>query len=79
MIICMLIVPMGSFHMIKCALIVRTGGFHVIICMLIVHIGGFHVIICILRRIYFRFKDSDIVEILVEAVVGTEGTIRAAM
>ena len=32
-----------------------------------------------LRTIYSRFKDSGIIELLVEAGVGTQGTIRAPM
>ena len=32
-----------------------------------------------LRMIYTRFKNSGIVKILVEARIGTEGTIRVAM
>ena len=40
---------------------------------------GFHVILCLLRTIYFRFKDSYIIELLAEAEVGTEGTIRSAI
>ena len=46
---------------------------------LIVRIGGFHVIICLMRAIYIRFKDCGIIELLVEAGVGTGGTMRAAM
>ena len=45
----------------------------------IVRMGGFHVIICMLRTIYSRFKGSGIVELLSEAGVGAEGTIKAAM
>ena len=46
---------------------------------IIVRIGGFHVILCLLRTIHSRFKDSGIIELLVEAAVGTEGTIRSAL
>ena len=42
-------------------------------------IGGFHVILCLLRTLYSRFKDSGIIDLLVEATVGTEGTIRSAL
>ena len=45
---------------------------------IIVRMGGFHVILCLLRTIHSRFKDSGIIELLVEAAVGTEGTIRYA-
>ena len=45
----------------------------------IVRMGGLHVIICMLRTIYSRFKGSGIVELLSEAGVGAEGTIKAAM
>ena len=41
--------------------------------------GGFHVTLCLLRTIYSHFKDSRIIELLVEAGVGTEGTIRSAI
>ena len=44
----------------------------IIVCM-----GGFHVILCLLKTIYSHFKDSGIIELLVEAAVGTEGTIRS--
>ena len=70
---------MDVFHLIICMLIVRMGAFYVIMYMLIVRMGGFHVIICMLRTIYSQFKVSDLVETLVEAELGTEGTIRAAM
>ena len=46
---------------------------------IIVRIGEFHVILCLLRTIYSRFKDSGIIELLVEAAVGTEGIIRSAL
>ena len=46
---------------------------------IIVRMGEFHVILCLLRTIYSRFKDSGIIELLVEAAVGTEGTIRSAL
>ena len=46
---------------------------------LIAHVAGFHVILCFLRTIYSRFKDSGIIEQLVEAGVGTEGTSRSAI
>ena len=45
----------------------------------IVRMGGFHVIICLLRTLYSRFHDSGVVELLVEAGVGSEGSIRSAM
>ena len=35
--------------------------------------GRFHVILCLLGTIYSRFKDSGIIELLVEAAVATEG------
>ena len=41
--------------------------------------GRFHVILCLLGTIYSRFKDSGIIELLVEAAVATEGTIRSAL
>ena len=46
---------------------------------LIVRMGGFYVILCLLRTIYSRLKDSGIIELLVEAGVGTEVTIRSAV
>ena len=46
---------------------------------IIVRMGGCHVILCLLRIIYSRFKDSVIIELLVEAAVGIEGTIRSAL
>ena len=46
---------------------------------LIVRMGGFHIILYILRTIYSRFKGSGIVELLAEAGVGGEGTIKAGM
>ena len=46
---------------------------------IIVRIGGFHVILCLLRTLYSPFKDFGIIELLVEATVGTEGTIRSAL
>ncbi len=45
----------------------------------IVRMGGFHVIICMLRTIHSRFKGSGIVELLSEAGVGAEGTIKSAI
>ena len=45
----------------------------------ILRMGGFHVIICMLRTIYSRFKGSGIVELLSEAGVGAEGTVKAAL
>ena len=45
----------------------------------ILRMGGFHVIICMLRTIYSRFKCSGIVELLSEAGVGAEGTVKAAL
>ena len=38
---------------------------------IIVRMGSFHVILCLLRTIYSCFKDSGIIELLVEAAVGT--------
>ena len=38
-----------------------------------------YVILCLLRTIYSRLKDSGIIELLVEAGVGTEVTIRSAI
>ena len=67
---------MGGFHVIICTLIVHMDGFYVIICMLIVRMGAFHMIMCMLRTIYSRFKDSAIVETLVEAGVGANQNIR---
>ena len=46
---------------------------------LIVHMGDFHVILCLLRKKCSRFKDLGIIELLVEAEVRTEGTIRSAI
>ena len=42
---------------------------------IIVRMGEFHVALCLLRTIYSHFKDSGIIE----AAVGTEGTIRSAL
>ena len=46
---------------------------------LIVHTGSFYVILYLTRTIYSRFKDSSIIELLVEAGSGTEGTIQSAI
>ena len=46
---------------------------------IIVRLGEFHVILCLLRTIYSRVKDFGIIKLLVEAAVGTEGTIRSAL
>ena len=36
-------------------------------------------ILCLLKTIYSRFKELGIIELLVEAGVGTEGTIRSTI
>ena len=46
---------------------------------LIVRMGGFHIVLCLLKTIYSRFYDSGIVGLLVEAGVGSEGSIRSTM
>ena len=46
---------------------------------LIVRMGGFYVVLCLLKTIYSRFYNSGIVELLVEAGVGSDGSIRSAM
>ena len=46
---------------------------------LIARMGGFHVVLCLLRTIYSRFNGSGIVQLLSEASVGSEGTIKAAL
>ena len=46
---------------------------------LIVRMCGFHIVLSLLKTIYSRFYDSGIVELLVEAGVGSEGSIRSAM
>ena len=46
---------------------------------IILRMGGFHVIFCLLRIIYSRSKDSSIIELLVEAAAGTEGTTRSVL
>ena len=46
---------------------------------LIVRIGGFHIVLCLLKTINSRFYNSGIVELLVEAGVGSEGIIRSVM
>ena len=45
----------------------------------IVRMGGFHIVLCLLKTIYSRFCDSGIVELVVEAGVGFEGSIRPVM
>ena len=45
----------------------------------VVHMGGFHVILGLLRTIFSRFKDSGIIELLVDVTVGTGGTIWSAL
>ena len=45
---------------------------------LVVQMGGFHIVLCLLKTIYRRFYDSGIVELL-EAGVGSDGSIRSAM
>ena len=44
---------------------------------LIVRMGCFYVIICLNHRIYSQFMDCGMIELLVEAGVGTEGIMRA--
>ena len=46
---------------------------------LIIQMCGFHIVLCLLKPIYSRFYDSGRVELLVEAGVGSEGSIRSAM
>ena len=46
---------------------------------LIVRMGCFHIVLCLLKKIYNRFYDSGIVELLFETGVGSEGSIRSAM
>ena len=41
--------------------------------------GGFHIALCLLKTIYSCFYDSGIAELLVEAGVGSEGSIRSLM
>ncbi len=45
----------------------------------IVRMGGFHIIMCLMKSIYGRFKGSGLVELLSEAGVGAEGTIKAGL
>ena len=45
---------------------------------LVVRMGGFRIVLCLLKTIYRRFYDSGIVELL-EAGVGSDGSIRSAM
>ena len=40
---------------------------------------GFQIVLCLLKTIYSCFYGSGIVELLVEAAVGSEGSIRSAM
>ena len=42
-------------------------------------LGGFHVILCMLRTIFARFKDSDLIQWLVYSGVGGEGTVANAL
>jgi len=42
-------------------------------------LGGFHIIICLLSTIYSICKGSGITELLLEAGVGAEGRIKAAL
>jgi hypothetical protein len=46
---------------------------------MIVRMGGFHIIMCLMKTIYSRFQGSGIVELLSEAGVGAEGTIKAGL
>ena len=46
---------------------------------LIVRMGGFHIVLCLLKAIYSHFYDSGIVELLVEAGVGSKVSIRSMM
>lgn len=46
---------------------------------LVVRMGGFHIILCMLKTIYSRFSGSGIVELLAEAGIGANGTIKAAL
>jgi hypothetical protein len=46
---------------------------------IVVRIGGFHISICLMKAIYSRFKGSGMVELLSDAGVGTEGTIKSGM
>ena len=46
---------------------------------LIVRMGGFLLVLCLLKTIYSRFYDSGTVELLVEAGVVSEGSIRSVM
>ena len=41
--------------------------------------GGFHIVLCLLKTIYSRFCDSGIVELVVVAGGGFEGSIRPVM
>ncbi|MES9880764.1 MAG: hypothetical protein ABW185_07775, partial [Sedimenticola sp.] len=45
----------------------------------IVRMGGFHIIMCLMKSIYSRFNGSGLVELLSEAGVGAEGTIKAGL
>ena len=46
---------------------------------LIVRMDGFQIVLCLLKTIYSCFYGSGIVELLVEAAVGSEGSFRSAM
>jgi hypothetical protein len=46
-------------------------GLLIVVCM-----GGLHITLFVLRTIYSRFSGSGIVELLAEAGVGAEGTIK---
>ena len=46
---------------------------------LIVRMGGFHIVLCLLKTIYSHFYGSGTVELLVEAGVGSDSSIRSTM
>ena len=46
---------------------------------LIVRMGGFHIVMCLMKSIYSRFSGSGIIELLSEAGVGAEGTIKSGL
>ena len=46
---------------------------------IIVRMGGFHIMMCLMKTIYSRFQGCGLVELLSEAGVGSEGTIKAGL
>ena len=46
---------------------------------MIPRIGGFHIIMCMLKTIFLRCKDSEIIELFVYSGISGEATIKHAL